>query len=70
MKYAGIDVGAETIKVVVVDGTPLRVSACRQMAHQKSIASALECVLEDLRAAGVDRVAVCGRFVNHVTLCH
>lgn len=70
MKIAGIDIGAETIKYVILDGNPLGVGKYAMVAHEKAIEAALGQVLEALRQEGVERVAICGRYANHFNLKH
>ena len=70
MKIAGIDIGAETIKYVIVDGDLRREIDHGMVVHQKSVEPALRGVLDTLRAAGVGRIAVCGRFATHFTIRH
>ncbi|MCL2326145.1 MAG: acyl-CoA dehydratase activase-related protein [Proteobacteria bacterium] len=67
--FAGIDVGAETIKYAVVEASG-RVMQCAMLAHRKSVESALVQVLETLRGLGVSGVAVCGRFANYTGIRH
>ena len=70
MKIAGIDIGAETIKYVILDGTPLRIVRQNMVSHAKSIEPALRGILAELRSGGVERIAVCGRFANHFAIHH
>lgn len=64
MKYAGIDIGAETIKYVVIEKTPLRVIEHGMISHQKSIEPTLRNVLSKLRQMHIEGIAICGRFAN------
>ena len=70
MKIAGIDIGAETIKYVVLDGNPLDVSEHAMVSHEKAIEPVLRSVLGHLRELGVERLAICGRYANHFNLKH
>lgn len=68
MKLAGIDIGAETIKYVILDGSPLTITAHDTVVHEKQIEPALRAILDKLRAQDVEQVAVCGRYANHFTI--
>lgn len=70
MKFAGIDVGAETIKYVIITGSPLQISEHRIFFHQKSVESALSGILDELKQKGVERIAITGRFANLIALTH
>ena len=64
-KYAGIDVGAETIKYVVVDAPSLEIVAHESIPHLKSVEPCLREVFAKLRDLSVEKIAICGRFVSH-----
>ena len=68
MKYAGIDVGAETIKYVIIDSSPLKVLDHSMVSHEKTVESALRSVFELLRQKGVEKIALCGRFANMLNI--
>ena len=69
-KIAGIDVGAETIKYVVLEAPSLELKTYRSVTHHKSVESCLRDVFVQLSEQGVECVALCGRFVNHFNLKH
>ncbi|MBQ1925981.1 MAG: CoA activase, partial [Proteobacteria bacterium] len=68
MKIAGIDIGAETIKYVILDGSPLTIIDHNMVAHEKQIEPALRQILDKFRKEEVEQIAVCGRFANHFML--
>lgn len=70
MKIAGIDIGAETIKYVILSGQPLRIVRQNIVVHEKSIETALRSILNELRSDHVDKIAICGRFANHFNIHH
>lgn len=70
MKYAGIDVGAETIKFVILGGSPLSVLSYGCESHRKAIGPCFEKIAADLKNRGVSRVALCGRFAGRLNLRH
>ena len=68
--FAGVDVGAETIKYVVIDASDLKIVETGSFEHHKCLAQCLEKVFESLKSCGAERVAVCGRFANHMQIRH
>ena len=70
MKIAGIDIGAETIKYVVLDGTPLRIVRQNLVVHEKAIELVLKNILNELKSDGVQKIAICGRFASHFNIRH
>ncbi len=70
MKIAGIDIGAETIKYVIIDGDLHREVHHDMVVHQKAIEASLRSVLETLRAEKVEQIAICGRFSTHFAIRH
>ena len=68
--YAGIDVGAETIKYVIIQSPELNIIEYRSFEHHKCIADCLEQVFEILRDKRIEGCAVCGRFANHLEIKH
>ncbi len=69
-RYAGIDVGAETIKYVIINAPDLTVISSATLEHHKCMAECLDQVFAQLKEAGVTQIAVCGRFANHMTIRH
>ncbi len=69
-RFLGIDVGAETIKVVEVlrQGTDLRRGACRLVEHHKEPARRLLELLGEFDWPGVTGAAASGRLARLVTL--
>jgi predicted CoA-substrate-specific enzyme activase len=65
-RYIGLDVGAETIKMVelVRDGATLRWARYRLVEHQKDPAGVLPGLLEEWDFPTVTGVAVCGRLAR------
>ena len=69
-RIAGVDVGAETIKYVVLDAPSLELIDRGSVPHHKSVESCLREVFGRMRESGVEQLALCGRFVNHFNLKH
>lgn len=69
-RFAGIDIGAETIKYIIVDAQDLSIIEFNALEHHKSMAACLDQVFETLRNKNVDGCAVCGRFANHLDIQH
>ncbi|MBQ4359011.1 MAG: CoA activase [Proteobacteria bacterium] len=62
-RYLGIDVGAETLKIVELhdeDGA-VRMASKMRVAHHKAPAAALREALEGMDYGSIDAIAVCGR---------
>lgn len=68
MKYAGIDIGAETIKYAVCDGETKQIAAFGCAEHHKDVQGALAQTFQSLIAQNADCIAVCGRFANLINL--
>ncbi len=68
--FAGVDVGAETVKYVIISSETFEIVDRASFAHHKCMAECLENVFEVLRAKGCVGCAVCGRFANHLSLKH
>lgn len=68
MKYAGIDIGAETIKYAVYDTQTKKICDYDAIAHHKAMQTSITSILATLKRANVDGVAVCGRFANLIKL--
>ena len=64
MKYAGIDIGAETIKYAIYDTKTEKIDAFDTIAHHKAMQTAISSILSTLKRLDVDGIAVCGRFAN------
>ena len=68
MKYAGIDIGAETIKYAIYDTKTEKIDAFDTIAHHKAMQTAISSILSTLKRLDVDGIAVCGRFANLIKL--
>ncbi len=62
-RYVGIDVGAETLKVVELheDNGQVTIARKERIAHGKAPAEALRAALERFSFDGIDAIGVCGR---------
>lgn len=69
-RFAGIDVGAETIKYVIVKVPECTIMAYQVLEHHKCMSECLEQVFGILRERQVEGCAVCGRFANHLEIRH
>lgn len=70
-RFAGIDIGAETIKYVVISGGKQpKIVASGLFAHEKSIETCLQRVFEKLAELKVTEMALCGRYANHMSIRH
>ena len=73
-RFLGIDVGAETIKIVELvrdtDGAALRQTRRRIVEHCKKPEPVLRELLEEWDWATIGGVAVCGRFSRQINLPH
>lgn len=62
-RFVGIDVGAETLKVVEIrqENGVNAIASKRRIAHHKDPKSALRAMLDEMDYATLDAIAVCGR---------
>ncbi|MBQ9395501.1 MAG: CoA activase, partial [Proteobacteria bacterium] len=62
-RYVGIDVGAETLKLVELqdDNGSVSITSKQRIAHHKAPAAALREVLEKMDYDSIDAIGVCGR---------
>lgn len=68
MKYAGIDIGAETIKYAIYDTKTEKIDTFDTIVHHKAMQTAISSILSTLKRLDVDGIAVCGRFANLIKL--